>query len=158
MADDAPSPPPAAGTKGALDEAAELLRAPPEGTVLRPYIRAARETVVGAVDAAGAQADDLRRAADAQAEELRRRAEQVVPVGDNVVGASIRPDLKLGVFVGLTAVLSARFGPRAFLRNTGAAALGGSLFWYPDSLSRAWRKVRSNPVDSVAKNLQPENK
>ena len=110
MADDAaPSPPPAAGTKGALDEAAELLRAPPEGTVLRPYIRAARETVVGAVDAAGAQADDLRRAAEEMAPETafggRRAAAGIVGVADRGRGTRAR-------HVRISAVPSARQVPR----------------------------------------------
>lgn len=129
--------------RGLLGRAEEILKAPEEGTALRPYISQAREAVTGAATTVTGEINNLAQQVDTTVEEQLKKvnAFETNTGGNATKGASVisllRPELKFGAIVGATALLSAKFGPRAFFRNTLVMSAVGGYIAYPEFLDRA---------------------
>lgn len=141
---------------------------PDEGTAIRPFVRSVRlqiqsfysdsekqvvemkEKVVDNVkdvkESTGKQIDDLVPAEiKEQRESWRERLKHVNP----------KAEIKAGVTMLGIGLVSYKYGPRIFIRNT---VVGGTLvaaYFYPNALSRAWNKV---PVPaSIRIETRPNN-
>ena len=128
------------GSKGLLKFAEETLTIPQEGTPLRPFITAARESAVSFVTETN---NNVQSAADTVNNEITPRIESV-PTGmdDAMAGARIRPDLKLFAVVGMTALVSSKFGLRSLVRNSAVASAVSGVTFFPDSVARGWQRMQ----------------
>lgn len=129
--------------KGLLGRAEDILKAPEEGTALRPYISQAREAVEGVATTVTGGINTFAQQVDTTVDEQLKKvnAFETNAAGNTAQGASLisllRPELKFGAIVGATALVSAKFGPRAFFRNTLVMSTVGGYIAYPEFLDKA---------------------
>ena len=151
--------------RGLLGSAERALNAPAEGTLLRPYITQARQAVTGAASTVTAGVDSLVEQVDATLGEAVKSVDEVIKLDlrsgmgtaeSRNAGASVfpsfallRPEIKLGVIVGATALVSSRFGVRALVRNTTVGSLVGGYVAYPSFWDKAKAAFLSR-VDEVS--------
>ena len=137
--------------EGLLKSVEEAFTVPQEGTPLRPFITAARESAASFITETN---NSVRSVADTVNKEITPRIESVTaPTGfdDVLSGARVRPDIKFVALVGLTALVSSRFGARAFVRNTTIASAISGVAFFPDSMTRGWNTMRSKVSNSLPK-------
>ena len=128
------------GAKGLLKLAEETLTIPPKGTPLRPFITAARESAVFFVTETN---NNVQSVANTVNKEITPRIESV-PTGmdDVMAGARIRPDIKMFAVVGMTALVSSKFGLRSLVRNSAVASAVSGVTFFPDSVTRGWQRMQ----------------
>ena len=128
------------GAKGLLKLAEETLTIPPKGTPLRPFITAARESAVFFVTETN---NNVQSVANTVNKEITPRIESV-PTGmdDVMAGARIRPDIKMCAVVGMTALVSSKFGLRSLVRNSAVASAVSGVTFFPDSVTRGWQRMQ----------------
>ena len=118
--------------------------------------------MTGAATTVTAQVDSLVEQVDSTVDEAVKSVDEVLKL-DGSAGASgnsaagvggsvpsftmLRPEIKFGCIVGATALLSARFGPRAFVRNTAIMAGVGGYVAYPSF----WDKAKESFLGQVEK-------
>jgi hypothetical protein len=135
--------------RGLLNRVEKLISAGDEGTPLRPFITSARKSAESLYTTTNSS---VRAVADTVETEIDGRIDQLSPITSEIDqvygGARIRPDLKFGVAVGLTAIVSSRFGGRALVRNTIVVSILSTFAFFPDSLAKGMNKLRKNFDDS----------
>ena len=70
---------------------------------------------------------------------------------DVLSGARIRPDLKFAAIVGLTALVSSRFGARSLVRNTTVVSLISTIAIFPDSVSKSVSTLSSKVTSTLGR-------
>ena len=135
--------------QGILKRAEEILTVPAGGTPLRPLITAARESAQSLITQTNSGVRDL---AETVTNEI---TDQVVkpPKGfdDVLSGAQIRPDLKFAAIVGLTALVSSRFGARSLVRNTTVVSLISGIAIFPDSVAKSVSTLSSKVTSTLGR-------
>lgn len=141
-----------------MNSITDFFSVPDEGTPLRPIVRSCRvafeSTFSDLTKTANTEAKSL--AANIQTQALGAQesiSKEVSPILEKVVdtkvvsspdflkGAEVRPSLKLGASCAALALLSYKFGPRVFLRNTIVGGSASAAYFYPDTPQRAWNYV-----------------
>ena len=136
--------------RGLLGRAEKALNAPAAGTPLRPYITKVRQSVTGAASSVSASVDGIVGQVDSAVGEGLKKVDSVLTLENESAGEGaenrgtsvptfkmLRPEIKLGCIVGATALLSARFGARSFVRNTVVMSAVGGWVAYPEFWDRA---------------------
>ena len=124
--------------EGLMGKIERLVTPPAEGTPLRPYIRLVRENVESVASDVSGSVQRLEERVGAEVEAQLQALPEMSPGDQNrpkyataLQQAMIRPELKFGAVVGGTALVSLRFGGRAFLRNTFFVGALAGLAFYP---------------------------
>ena len=136
--------------QGILKRAEEILTVPAAGTPLRPLITAARESAQSLITQTNSGVRDL---AETVTNEITDQVVVKPPKGfdDVLSGARIRPDLKFAAIVGLTALVSSRFGARSLVRNTTVVSLISTIAIFPDSVSKSVSTLSSKVTSTLGR-------
>ena len=124
-----------------------------QGTPLRPLIKSARESATSFLRSSEASVTSLSNDLSKNYEQtIGDRIDTIKPSNDTIyTGARIRPDLKFAAVVGLTALVSSRFGFRAFARNTAVVSFLSGAAFFPDSMARGWDKTQNTIRNSISR-------
>jgi hypothetical protein len=135
--------------KGLLKVAEEALTVPKEGTPLRPFITAARLSAQSFITETN---NSVQSVAETVNKEITPKMESIPNgFGNAMSGARIRPDFKFAAVVGVTALLSSKFGMRPLIRNSTIASIFSGITFFPDSMTRGWSHLQENISNSINK-------